>query len=116
MIQQTAENGPEIAEELRNVVDHAEALLSALGDGGDAALAALRERVYASIDAARSRLTDLEEQAERAGSRLGAVAGEWIEENPWAAVAIGAGVGFVVGVMLARRGRAPAAVPDATPQ
>lgn len=97
-------------EELRNIVDHAEALLEALADDGDAKLAQLRERVYASIDSAKTRLADLAADAERARERAATACESWMRENPWTVIAIGAGVGLAVGWLLAswsrRRGRA----------
>ena len=54
-----------LGEELRNVVDHAEALLDALSDDGDARLAALYDRVSDSIDTARARLAEISADAAR---------------------------------------------------
>jgi ElaB/YqjD/DUF883 family membrane-anchored ribosome-binding protein len=110
MTDDTSEESAAIAEELRNVVNQAEELLGALG-GGDATLESLRERVYASIDTARERLAEIEDQANRAGSRLAAAAEVWVQENPWTALALGAGIGFAIGMLLTRgrRRRRPAA-------
>jgi ElaB/YqjD/DUF883 family membrane-anchored ribosome-binding protein len=97
-----------IDDELRNIVDHAAALLDALDDEGDARLAALRERVAGSIDTARTRLDDMTSDANRPSERAAAAFERWIDENPWSAVAIGAAVGLVIGMLLSRR-RTPAA-------
>jgi ElaB/YqjD/DUF883 family membrane-anchored ribosome-binding protein len=96
-----------LSEELRNIVDHAEALLDALSDEGDARLAALYERVSDSIDTARARLAEINADADRPSERAAAAFERWMTENPWIAVAIGAGVGMLIGVLLSRR-RAPA--------
>jgi ElaB/YqjD/DUF883 family membrane-anchored ribosome-binding protein len=94
----------ELDEELRNVVDHAEALLAALSGDGDARLDHLRERVSDSIDTARARLADLDRDGERPSERAAAAFEGWIHENPWTAVAIGAGLGIAIGLLLSRRG------------
>ncbi len=96
-----------LGEELRNVVDHAEALLDALSDDGDARLAALYDRVSDSIDTARARLAEIGADADRPSKRAAAAVERWMMENPWTAVAIGAGVGVLIGMLLSRR-RAPA--------
>ena len=104
-----------LAEELRTVVSEAEALLGAMGDEGDGALQSLRDRVHDSIDTAKARLADLQEQADRVGQRAATAAANWIVENPWTAVAIGASVGLIIGMMVARRaagGARPAPEPQ----
>ena len=103
MVEQTTDASTVLAEELRQIVNQAEALLNAIGNDGDAALDGLRARVNESIDAARSRLADIEEQANRTSQRMASAAESWMQENPWAAVAIAAGVGLVIGTILARR-------------
>ena len=102
MAEQT-EHSDALAEELRKVVSEAEALLGAMGDEGDGALQSLRDRVHDSIDTAKARLADLQEQADHVGQRAAAAAANWIVENPWTAVAIGASVGLIIGMMVARR-------------
>ncbi len=105
MLDHTTASGAALADELRNVVSQAEELLRAIGDDGDAAMAALRERVHASIDTARMRLGDLEQEA----GRMTHQAETYVRENPWTVVAIGAGVGLLLGGLLIgrRRGRQP---------
>jgi ElaB/YqjD/DUF883 family membrane-anchored ribosome-binding protein len=101
--------------ELRNIVDHAEALLGALADEGDAKLAQLRERVCASIDSARSRLDELSADAQHARGRVADTCESWMRENPWTVITVSAAVGLLAGWLLASRvrGREPAA--DASP-
>ncbi len=111
---QTSEDAAALGEELRHIVDHAEALLGALSDEGDPRLSSLRARVSESIETARSHLDDLQRDAERATDKAAAALERWIEENPWTAVAIGAGVGLAIGFLLAGRRRSPA--PNAAPR
>jgi ElaB/YqjD/DUF883 family membrane-anchored ribosome-binding protein len=91
--------------ELRNIVDHAEALLAALGDEGDGKVGSLRERVAHSIDTARDRLDEMQSDADRPSERTAAAIEQWMMDNPWTTVAIGAGVGLAVGILLAARRR-----------
>jgi ElaB/YqjD/DUF883 family membrane-anchored ribosome-binding protein len=101
----------ELGEELRKIVDHAEALLDALSDEGDARLEALRARVFSSIGTARDRLAEMDSDADRPTERAAAAFERWITENPWTAVAIGAGVGLALGVLLSARQRPAGGAP-----
>lgn len=94
-----------IGDELRNIIDHAEALLDALSGEGDARLEALRARVFDSISTARERLGELDGAADSPTERAAAAFERWISENPWTAVAIGAGVGLAIGALLSARYR-----------
>lgn len=106
---QNSENTAALGEELRSIVDHAEALLDAISDEGDPKLSSLRERVAESIDAARTHVDEMQNDAERASEKAAAAFARWIEQNPWTAVAIGAGAGLAIGLLLASRRRSPAA-------
>ncbi len=98
-------NTAALGEALRQIVDHAEALLEALAGDGDTRLDPLRERVSESIQAARARLEEIESAANRATERAAQALERWMRENPWTAVAVGAGIGLLAGVLLAGRGR-----------
>jgi len=110
-------NSTNLDDELRNIVDHAEALLGALSGEGDARLEALRARVFDSIETARERLAEMDGDAARPTERAAAAFERWIAENPWTAVAIGAGVGLAIGVLLSGRHRPAVRAPrvDASP-
>jgi ElaB/YqjD/DUF883 family membrane-anchored ribosome-binding protein len=104
MMENTIESSAALADELRNVVNQAEALLNAIGQDKDEALDALRERVYESLDTAKARLADIEVQASKATRRAAVAAESWVRDNPWTAVAIGASVGLVIGALLVSGG------------
>jgi len=104
MLENTKESSAALANELRNVVNQAEALLDAIGQDKDEALDALRGRVYESLDTAKARLADIEDQASRATRRAAVAAESWVRENPWTAVAIGASIGLVIGALISSRG------------
>jgi ElaB/YqjD/DUF883 family membrane-anchored ribosome-binding protein len=104
-MEHTGESERTLADDLREVADQAESLLQALASTeGDARIEALRERVLASVDAARARLADIELEANRAASRVAAALDRWIGDNPWTTLAIAASIGFVAGVLLVRGG------------
>jgi ElaB/YqjD/DUF883 family membrane-anchored ribosome-binding protein len=95
-----------LAAELRRIVEQAEALMAAAGTDG-AALGALKDRVNETISAARDKLGDLEQEALKRGRRAANATESWVKTNPWAALAIGAGIGLIVGALVMRSGPGP---------
>jgi ElaB/YqjD/DUF883 family membrane-anchored ribosome-binding protein len=91
-----------VADALHEVIEHAEALLGTLEAEPDARLSALRERVADTVESARARLAEFENAPHRPIERIASAAEQWVAENPWATVAICAGVGLALGVLLAR--------------
>ena len=91
-----------MAAELRRIIEQAEALMGAAG--ADAAtLGDLKERVNDTIEAAREKLADQEQEARHRTE-------SWVRSNPWAALAIGAGIGLIAGALIMRS--VPSAPPD----
>jgi ElaB/YqjD/DUF883 family membrane-anchored ribosome-binding protein len=70
--------------ELRAVAREAEELLQATADQTGAKVEELRERAKDALEAARG-------------------IDDHVRKNPWAAVAIAAGVGLVIGLLLSRK-------------
>ena len=90
--------------ELREVVASTEALLAALGNEGGEAVEELRGRLKATIaDVKRELGSSFMENARETISKARDTASsvdEFVHESPWAAVAIGAGIGLLVGLIL----------------
>jgi ElaB/YqjD/DUF883 family membrane-anchored ribosome-binding protein len=91
------------ADQLRDIVDKAEVLLATLGDGGDAAVSQLRQRVEATVRNAQQKLRDLESQAQNIAGRSVHNTDAYVQGHPWTAVAVAAAVGAVVGALVSRR-------------
>jgi ElaB/YqjD/DUF883 family membrane-anchored ribosome-binding protein len=89
--------------DLRTVVADAEALLKATAGQAGERVAEVRARAEESVRAARASLEAAgAEMAERA--REGArAADDYVHDNPWTAIGIGAGFGFLIGYLLGRR-------------
>ncbi len=90
--------------ELREVLASTEALLAALGNEGGEAIEELRGRLTATIADVRSELgssfvASAREKIARARETAASV-DEFVHERPWSAVAIGAGIGLLVGLAL----------------
>jgi ElaB/YqjD/DUF883 family membrane-anchored ribosome-binding protein len=103
MTEQNPSGTDALAAELRRIVAQAEALMDAAG-AENVTLGGLKDRVNDTIDAARGKLSDLQEEARLRGRSAAVATESWIRSNPWAAVAIGAGVGLIVGALLMRSG------------
>jgi ElaB/YqjD/DUF883 family membrane-anchored ribosome-binding protein len=63
----------------------------------------LRTRGLDMLDAALGKAQELQTLAVETGKELADNADDFVQENPWKAVAISAGVGLLVGMLIARR-------------
>ncbi|MBV6417840.1 MAG: putative protein YqjD [Steroidobacteraceae bacterium] len=98
-----AANDGAAGDELRDLIAQAEAMLHSLsGQTGEAAQR-LRERVEATVKSARSRLSSIETDARALTEEAADTADRYVRTNPWAAVAIAAVAGVIVGALLSRR-------------
>jgi ElaB/YqjD/DUF883 family membrane-anchored ribosome-binding protein len=90
--------------ELREVVASTEALLAALGNEGGEAVEELRGRLKATIadvkrELGSSFMANARDTISKARDTASSV-DEFVHASPWAAVAIGAGIGLLVGLVL----------------
>lgn len=84
------------ADELRALVNEAEALLrSSVGNGA----AELQERAQDTVRELKSRLGSLEQQLNARAREVDS----YVRDNPWQAVAIAGGVALLLGLIMARR-------------
>jgi len=79
-------------DELRTVIADAEELLRVTADQGGAKVQEVRERAEESLRAAREHLQGTGRQLD-----------SQVREHPWAAVGIAAGIGLIVGILMARK-------------
>jgi ElaB/YqjD/DUF883 family membrane-anchored ribosome-binding protein len=92
--------------QLSRTVAQAEDLLRALGDESSQAIDAMRERVTTTLRDARQRLAGGATQARDVAQNTMTRADAYVHANPWRAVAIGAGIGALLAIMMSssRRG------------
>jgi ElaB/YqjD/DUF883 family membrane-anchored ribosome-binding protein len=89
--------------DIRAVIADAEEILHATADQTGEKIANLRARIHDRLLDARERLTAAEiilVDKTRAAARA---TDDYVHENPWQAVGIGAGVGFLIGFILGRK-------------
>ncbi len=92
-----------LASELRSLVADAEEMLKAASRSGNEQLSAVRERLERGVSTARNELTAFQEAALERARMTARETDEYVHEHPWNAVGIAAGVGLLLGVLLARR-------------
>ena len=98
--QVTAED---ILEDLRAVVQDAEALLKATEGQAGEKVAEIRARVKESLGSVRERMQDTGDGIKTRTRAAAQSADEYVHENPWVAVGIAAGIGFLIGSLGRRR-------------
>lgn len=89
-------DGGRLAEDLRTLVDDAEALLRATSNAGSAEL---QERAQATLQDLRARLATLEDQVRTRARDVD----NYVRDNPWQAVAVAGGVALLLGLLMGRR-------------
>jgi ElaB/YqjD/DUF883 family membrane-anchored ribosome-binding protein len=89
--------------DLAAVMRDAELLMKASADQGGEKVTEARAKIRDSLETARSRLLQAERVALRHGEDAVIATEEYVRRNPWQSVGIAAGVGLVLGVLLARR-------------
>ena len=89
--------------DLATVMRDAEALLKASADQGGAKTDEARAKIRESLQAAKARLIEAEQAAVRHGEEAVAATETHIRNNPWQSVGVAAGIGLLIGVLLARR-------------
>lgn len=89
--------------ELKNLADTLEEVLNSSTDKSKEELGKLRSRAESVLKDSRVRLSDTSDAIVKQTRETAARADEYVRENPWTGVGIGAAVGLVVGVLLSRR-------------
>jgi ElaB/YqjD/DUF883 family membrane-anchored ribosome-binding protein len=96
-------NKDKLIEDLKVVAQDVQELLRATASQTGEKLSEARTRAEESLRSARMRLTEASDEiAERTRAAAGAT-DDYVRDNPWHAVGIAAGIGFAVGLLLARR-------------
>jgi ElaB/YqjD/DUF883 family membrane-anchored ribosome-binding protein len=103
MSEMTAAQRGKLMADLRVLVADAEELLKlTAGDMGEGA-STLRERLQERLDSAKESLIELQGSATDKAKAAGRAADDYVHDHPWRSVAIGAGVGLIVGLLIGRR-------------
>ncbi|MCV9878804.1 DUF883 family protein [Brenneria izbisi] len=97
------QNSEFLRAELKSLADTLEEVLSSSSDKSKAELDKLRSKAEAALKETRSRLSDTGERIASQTREAMGCADDYVRENPWTGVGIGAAIGVVLGVLLSRR-------------
>ncbi len=89
--------------DFKTLISDAEALIKATANQGGEALETVRAKAQESLAMAKESMLDIEEELlvrTRAAAKATDV---YVHENPWQSVGIGAGIGLLIGFLIARR-------------
>src|SRR5688500_8909768 len=88
-----------LVSDLKIVISDAEDLLRATAGQAGEKIAAARTRIEASLGDAKRRLADVGAAAEEQARVAARATDQFVHENPWQAVGIGAALGVILGMM-----------------
>lgn len=89
--------------DMKVVVADAEELLKLTANDVGEGTAGLRARLQERLNQSRQGLLDLQVAATEKAKAAGHAADDYVHAHPWKSVAIGAGVGLIVGLLIGRR-------------
>lgn len=93
----------QLVADLKTVMRDAEALLKATSTQTGERIQEVRARAEQSLQQARTRLNEVEEEAVRRAQEMANATEVYVRDNPWQSVGIAAGVGLLIGLLLSRR-------------
>ena len=93
----------ELVAEFKTVIADAEALIKATANQGVERIDQLRSQAEASLASAKDKIEDLHEDLVEKGREAVKATDDYVQENPWKAVGIAAGIGLVIGLLVSRR-------------
>jgi ElaB/YqjD/DUF883 family membrane-anchored ribosome-binding protein len=89
--------------DLRVVVADAEALLKLTADDVSESTVGLRDRLQERLSQAKQNMLTLQATATEKAKAAGHAADDFVHDHPWRSIAVGAGIGLVVGLLIGRR-------------
>ncbi len=92
-----------LAADFRAVIADTEELLKATASQAGEKINAARARAEESLSAAKARLDEIEDAAVEKAKAAAKATDTYVHENPWQAIGIAAGIGFLVGLLVSRK-------------
>ncbi len=92
-----------LAQDLKIIGADVEEVFKALASGAADKAAVAKEKLQDHLHTAKVRLAGAEDFVVQSSKQAARVTDDFVQENPWRAVGIGAGVGLIVGLLIGRR-------------
>ncbi|MBI6529384.1 DUF883 domain-containing protein [Proteus vulgaris] len=89
--------------ELKSLADTLEEVLNSSADKSKEEIQSLRAKAESAIKGSRAKLSDASREIVDNTKEIAGKADNYVRENPWTGIGIGAAVGVVLGVLLAKR-------------
>ena len=93
----------QILSDMRVVVGDLESMLKATANSADADVRALSERLRDRLAVAKARLLDAEHAMLERGRQIARSTDDYVHQHPWSSIGVAAGIGLLLGVVIARR-------------
>ncbi len=103
MSELTTAQRDKLMSDLKVVVADAEELLKLTASDMSESTASLRARLQDRLTQSKHSLVELQATATDKAKAAGHAADDYVHQHPWKSVAIGAGVGMIVGLLIGRR-------------
>jgi ElaB/YqjD/DUF883 family membrane-anchored ribosome-binding protein len=103
MSEVTSAQKDKLMADLRVVVADAEELLKLTAGDVSESTATLRARLQERLTKAKEGLSDLQGSATETARAASRAADDYVHDHPWRSVAIGAGAGLIIGLLIGRR-------------
>ena len=89
--------------DLKVLIGDTEELLKATAGQAGEKIASARERIQASLAVYKDKLVDAEQAMMERTKEAARATDEYVHDHPWQAVGAAAGIGFLLGMLIARR-------------
>jgi ElaB/YqjD/DUF883 family membrane-anchored ribosome-binding protein len=93
----------DLVDEFSNLVAAMEDVFAAASADGGEKLAELKGQAEASLKRARARLGVVEKTAIAKARKIASDSDEYVHDNPWTAIGVGAGIGLLLGLLIGRK-------------
>jgi len=92
-----------LVQDMRTVISDAEDLLRATANQAGEKIAVARERIQDSLHQAKVKLAEAEAVVTERAKQAARYTDDYVHDNPWRAIGVAAGIGLLLGLLMARR-------------
>ncbi len=92
-----------LTHDFQAVVDGAEELLRVTSTNTEAGYSAARKKLEHSLRVARDELDQIQNAARVKAKQAARATDDYVHDNPWQAIGVGAAIGLAIGVLIGRR-------------